>query len=39
MAILGEVLGTCELKSALSLLPHGGISSCIVAQSPFHTVA
>jgi hypothetical protein len=24
MAILREVLGTCELKSALSMLPHGG---------------
>jgi len=24
MAILREVLGTCELKSALSMLPRGG---------------
>jgi hypothetical protein len=31
MAILREVLETCELKSALSMLPYGGISSCIVA--------
>jgi hypothetical protein len=30
MAILREVLGTCELKGALSLLPRGGISYCIV---------
>jgi hypothetical protein len=30
MAILREVLGTCELKNARSRLPRGGISDCIV---------